>query len=417
MAKAQLVTFGNVAVIDALTRYMAVSGTLDAVINEERREMPVRAAGSFSDFYVRVVSNTISANSIFTVRKTGVDTALAVAYASDETGVKEDADVAAFAATDRIVYQLVTGTEAGTNTITFTVMGIAFTASADTACILGSANGDVLPTDASMRFSTLLGTTEASLNETNAQLTVQGSVTLSDFWAYVSANARTSNTIFGTRKNGAAGAQSVTYAAAETGLKEDASNTDSLVAGNTVNTFITTEAGSGSITIQTSGALCTSTAGQFPLAIARLGGLAQSFNVTNNWGVGGNLFDPMTTEADTQLIPSFTFTAKSLTAFVSANSIATSNTTIALRDGGANGNGLLTYTPAETGVKTDADGDVITAATDTLNFQCVTPNTSGTFTIRNIHAIGEVAAVGGRVLWHPGMAGGLDNRMSGGLNA
>lgn len=393
MAKSQIVNFGNEGVVDNSTIFISLIGSLIGNgTAESRRQIPISAAGTFSDMYTRVITNTASVTTTVSFRVSGAGSALAITYSSDETGVKEDTDTVTVATTDTVNYQVSVPSEAGTNTITFTVFGLSFTADSDTVTILGASSVANVTQASTTRFIPLSGETANQASETSVAVTLRGSYTMSNLFVNVTANARTTGTSFLTRKNSSAGNQSVTFAAAETGTKEDSTNTDSISSGDTFNFAFTTGAGTDNLTLHQVNVSCLSSSNQFPLIVQEGPGIAQAFNVTNNAALAGHLLNVTTTEDNSQVVPNFTFTAKNLTANVTANTILANDTTIALRDAGANGNQVLTYATAETGVKVDTDSDVLTADTDAANYQIVTPNTSGTFTMRYISVTGEVTS-------------------------
>lgn len=394
MAASQVVMSDIVTVTDNTTRFTSLTGAAGTNATEANRQCAIREAGNFSNLYVRVTANSVSvASSTVTLRKDTVDTALQVLFGVDETGVKEDTDSVAFAANTKADYAIVAPTEAGTNTITVTEIGVKFTptdTSKTTTFLVATALGNVAFASAT-RYG-CFGDAGIGTVENNQQLAIRGSFTSTYLWANVSANARTTDTVFSTRIDASPGGQSVTYASGETGYKEDAAGSDSLTSGNEFCLGITTVSDTASMTIQNAGCMLTSTAGEFMLSAQSVNPVNQAFNVTNNVGVSGNSTAVDTTEANVQIIPQFTFTAKNLNALVSANTIGTSASTITLRDGGGNSALSLSYAAAETGVKVDTDTTEITSGTDTIDYQVITPNTSGTFSFRNISITGAVAS-------------------------
>jgi hypothetical protein len=81
---------------------------------------------------------------------------------------------------------------------------------------------------------------------------------------------------------------------------------------------------------------------------------------------------------------------------VSANSIATSASVIRTRVNGGNGTQSVSYAATETGQKVDASNSDSLADGDEWNYQIVTPNTSGTFTVRSVGVVGATAAAAGQ---------------------
>src|SRR3990167_2358273 len=112
---------------DNLTRYWPVFGNLGAeATTEADYQAIVRDSYTWKNLYVRVITNTISVASGATFRTrvaAGTNGNQSVVYGSDETGVKEDtSNTDSLADGALIEYQIVTLSEAGTNTITTTII-------------------------------------------------------------------------------------------------------------------------------------------------------------------------------------------------------------------------------------------------------------------------------------------------------
>lgn len=398
MADAQLASAvsSGVGVNDNLTRFFPVAGRLNADATEANAETPVRDAGSFSRLFAFVISNTASVSSTLTLRKSRVDTALTVTIGPDATGIFEDTtNSVAFAATDEVDWELTIPNEAGMNTLTLSLVAARFTPDSAGDCVtkLGCYIASTFSTASTTSFRPPNGSNAGATVEAEAALRMRGSFVASDFYVLVSANARTTNTTFKTRKNGANGGQSVVYGNLETGAKEDISGSDSLAVGDDFGFALTTGTGTESITFTTINVTCLSTAGQFQLAAMSPAALAVSFNTTTYNPAAGHLVFG-TTEANSQFYPRFTFTAKELVVYVSANSIATSNTTVTVRDNGVDSSITVSYAPAETGLKNDSTNTAeITSGADEIDYKITTPNTSGTITFRSIGMLGETAVV------------------------
>src|SRR3990172_4977365 len=108
---------GSQAYSDNTTRFNPVGGNPIGTegATETHYERPVRDAGTFSNLYCYVSTNTASVTSTVTLRKNLADTALTVSYTSDQTGIKEDnANSVSFVATDEGDIEVTVPTEAGT---------------------------------------------------------------------------------------------------------------------------------------------------------------------------------------------------------------------------------------------------------------------------------------------------------------
>lgn len=407
MASSQFVTY-NMAVgspnswTDNQTYFLPLGGglTSNILISEDQAEIPIRDAGIFSNLYTHVLTNTASVTSVITLRKSVSDTAVTVSYTSDQTGIKEDnTNTATFAATDEGCYSLVIPAEVGTNTIGLTVFGIVFTPTTTTDCITkmcvagGSGNVNF---DSGTRYYTAVGvTTAAATTEANSLFEIRGTFTASDFATFVSANARTTDTIFGSRKDGGAGAQSVTYTSGQTGAKEDTVNTDSLVAGSDYDYFVTTSTGTESLTIRTISTTLTSTANEFICMAGRQGGIPYGAGGTSYQGISGAISPTTNSDISAQILPRFTFTAKELVTWVSANTL-NGDSVIAVRDDGADSAITVTYATTQTGFKGDnTNTAIITADTDEINYQIANAGSSGSTSYTYLGMIGVTSAPAG----------------------
>lgn len=358
--------------------------------------VPIREAGVFSNFFGYVSANNVAANTTVTLMKSGSATSLVLTWGSSQTGVKEDTNAAhnaTFAATDYAHYRLAVPSVSGTNSVTFNAFGVQFTPTTTANCvtILGTTDAAGFAT-ITVFYPTVSGKNDSPpTTETYAKWRALGAAIVSNLYVNVGGpNTRTAATVIGTRINGGAGNQSVSFAASETGIKEDITHTDSLAAGDDFNFYIDlTAGGSGSIAFSGPYAKCVNTSNQFFLTSAYHAGFAQAYNVTNYLGAAGY---PATqaSEAKVQVYPRFTFTAKMLSAMVSANTIATSATLVRLRAHGADGNASVSFAAAETGLKQDVSStDTITSGVTEIDYSVVTPNTSGSITFTWIGCMGD----------------------------
>ncbi len=382
MAKSAIVSAGGagVAVTDNTTRFASIGNMGFVSATESDVESPVRDAGVFSKFYAYVNQNDVGATSTITLRKSRADTALVLSYTSSQTGIKEDtSNTSSFAATDEISYEITVPSVSGTHTVTVALIGVQFepTASGDSISLFV----DSFPTGRTVSVASTTvfwppngGLTSGAL-EADCKFRIRSACTASDLFTNVLTNGRTTDTVVRTRNNGANGNQLVTYTSGQTGQKEDTSNTDSLAAGDDYNYSTDTSTGTGNFILMLVSTSLISTGGAFFLMLDALQS-ALVFNSTRNYGVAGR--SGSATEADNQYRPQFNFTGDEFSARVTTNTIATSPTTIKVRVGGANVNGALSYAAGETGLKTDTSNtDAFVSATSLINYQIITPNTSG----------------------------------------
>lgn len=397
MAKSFVLTHGpGTTFLDNASYSLSLGGGLVTNLQsvDTDAEIPIRNAGTFRKLYAYVPTNTASVSTTITLRKSLANTALTLTYTSDQTGVKEDtSNSAAFANTDEACFKVVVPSEAGTNNITISLVAVEFEPDTKTECLswLVVGGGVITENTASQTrfFSPTNRAQAASASVESTRLAeMRGAFTASNFYVFVASNARTTDTTFGTRVNTANGAQSVTYTSGQTGAKEDTANTDAIVAGDDLTYRITTSTGTNNLTLKVMSCQLLSTAGEFAILSAEQNGFAVTFNTTIYTAVGGDV-DTEATQANSQFSPRTTYVAKEMTANVSGNTIATSDTTIHLMVGGSATGLTITYTAGQTGQKTDSTHSAVIsgAGSDLIQHRIVTPNTSGTFTIQNIGMI------------------------------
>lgn len=343
--------------------------------------IPVRDAGTFSNLFTYVSQNDVNGNSTVTLFIAGVASTLLTTYGNAQTGIKEDTThTPSVTASDTASYRILVPSVAGTHTVTFHLVGMQFNPTTTTNCIqlLASVGLAAYTTASTTLYEFLTGGPGNSLNTlATVNYTVVNSFTSSNFYVKVSSsNTRTTTTTLGTEKNSSAGAQSVAYTSGQSGIKEDTTHTDSLVAGDTFCYYVTTGSGTGTFSVQILSSRYVNTDGQFIFYAAETA--ATNFNVTTYWAVYSSLI-ANTTEAQVQYYPESAIVTGGLQALVATNTITTSNTIIQLRKNGGNANQLLTIAAGQTGLVQDTThNDFISAGSgNAINYQIVTPNTSG----------------------------------------
>ena len=392
MSKSILVNAGLASMADSDTPYhVPIGGQLIANTTVAQVEIPIREAGVFSNLFVCVPTNSATITSVITLQKSQVNTAVTVSYTAGQTGIKEDnSNSVTFAATDEANYEVVVPSEAGFKALNISVMSMQFTPTNDSQCItiLSTAGSHAFTTASGTRWSHLSGPGETSTTAQNrTKYRIRGTFTARNFYTYVSANARTTDTVYSTQKNGAAGAQSVTYTSTQTGVKEDTTNTDSLAAGDDYQYAVTTLAGTQSITTRIISVHLVSTAGQWIMECSRIAGTI-AFGSTRYEGVNGALQSNVSAEANVQVYPRFTFTAKELGSFLETNSID-GDTVITLRDNTGDSALTFIYTTTQTGLKIDTSNTAtITSGTDEINYSIVTAGTTGSITMSWLGVMG-----------------------------
>lgn len=352
---------------DNLTRYFPPFGQLNANATETIYQALSRDTYTWKNLYVRVITNTITvaAGSVFRSRKNTANGNQVATYGSDETGVKEDtSNTDSIASGDVFNYSLVTQTEAGTNTVTTTIISTLLTHSSTTA-VQGGGSNSAETVDVYIPISgRLAGTTEAA-----REVTLYYSATFTRLYTNVPTNTATT-LAFTIRKNNTNGSNTVSYGASETGTKEDTTNSDSFTSGDEVSTFADINGGSYNVTI-----LQYETSSGFRLA-----------NVTGASSISGsNVFGTLMgnaqtgTEADAQVKARTGASFKNLRAYANSNSHVT-DCVVAFRVDGASAISV-TYATLETGVKEETSTTSTPGTTAAINYGYLPVAGAGTIVV------------------------------------
>ena len=184
-----------------------------------------------SNLWTAVSSNARTTTTTFTTRKNGGAGGQSVSYTSTQTGTKEDTSgTDSLTSGDDYNYSLNTGT--GTGSITVSVCSTRLV-STSSSFIISNMNSATPSQNFNVNnFFGPEGGTTITTTEANAQIYPRFAFTASKFSVFCRGNTITTSatTVF-LRVNGANGNQNVSFAAAETGLKTDSTDTDSIVAG------------------------------------------------------------------------------------------------------------------------------------------------------------------------------------------
>lgn len=217
--------------------------------------------------------------------------------------------------------------------------------------------------------------------ETNAMRTERTGGVYAGFYVRVTTNTSDGNSTVRFRKNAGNGNQTVTYAAAETGIKQDTTNADNVAVTDTVNFQITNSGGTGSIGIN--GACC-----NFVTALGTGTVQHYSFNavlaatasgLTRYHTIGGD--GNTATQADNEIKMGVTGTFKNMGARLSVNTLdVTGSATFTLIKGGSNQTSTVTFASGETGLKEDTTHSDAAVADDLFAVKLVTTGVSGSIT-------------------------------------
>ncbi len=392
-----IVAAGTANYPDNQTNFASAMGAVSASTTESLRQVPISYDGTVNNLYTYVTTNPTAVTTTFTVRKSGADTALIVSYTSGQTGVKEDnSNSFTVVNSDNLDYEITVPNDAGTaSPVVATMISCQFVPSTSTYSVVPlTASGNASHSTDSVTRYTGFGLLRVGTTEADLKYRVRTAATVANFWVNVGSNARTTDTVVKTRLNGADGANSVTYTSGQTGVKQS-SNTDTIAVDDDYNFAIVTLTGGGAINFRQMTVGFRTTNNLFPMII---GGADTGTNfttgVTRYAAVGGELLGDRTTEPQTQLLPRFDFTAKEYNSYVRTNASGSGNCVVTFRDNTADSAMTLTYTPGQTGLKSDTSTNVtITSGTDNINHKIVNSG-NGTINMVWIAVMGDTTGGG-----------------------
>lgn len=371
MSKALLVT-GNKdeppSLAAGATRYfIAATGSLVLNATEANKQITYQQGGVLSNLYIQIATNTVVGASTFKIRKNGADGSESVSITGLTSGEFEDTtNTDTVSVGDEVNYQIIGG--AGGTNLSIGVASIVFNATSNTVCILGTGDSASLSTDSTTRYFGLIGAVGQTTTEINRNYQFSNSGTLENLFVYVSANARTTNTIFRTRKsNSTNGAMSVTYGSGVTGILEDTSNTDTVTAGELWNYAIVTSTGAAeTITYETVKSEMTTVDSSFNLGSVSNGFVSNADTVY--LPMSGFTNPGANTEATVKTEANFAFTMSNLWMYISTAQASPCVTTFRLNGADT----LLATSTVSSGEVEDTTHQIAVAATDEINFKIVT---------------------------------------------
>jgi hypothetical protein len=225
--------------------------------------------------------NTRTVDNVITVRKNGADTSITTTVPALTTGTVFDiTNTASIAAGDTYGYRVTSGGGGGATTIpavTITMEG----ASQSAIPLSNLVNGVTLTPSGATRYLTIAGRATAfSSGEASTQTPAPVSGTWSRLGVYATA-IRATTTVVTSRINGADGDQSVNVTA--TGFNVDASNTDSVSAGDSLAFKFTNSTGSDAFTTTNFSSILTPSS-------AQLSGLVGGAAAGSCWTSGATSF-------------------------------------------------------------------------------------------------------------------------------
>jgi hypothetical protein len=371
------------------TRYFLADN--NATTTEANAALPLPAAGVLSKLDVYVSANSI-ATTATTVRNriATANGAQSVSIAAGATGWFQDmSNTDTVSAGNLFTYQIVTPNTSGT--ITLMTATNLFAATTNTISEFWTALFSTTLNSAT-RFVLVKGSNTFNATEALVQVKSGTGGTLKRLMALVSTNGRSTAVTIRSRVNTANGAQSASITAATTGLFQDASNTDTIVATDLFNLSFTTSTGGGTLQCESMGVALEATDGSGMLVSSGVTG-ALGTTVTRHIALGGH-FGTSATETDAQLYAQGSLTLSLLSAYLLTNTVSATSTLTSRINAGA-GNQSVSITASTTGRFEDAVNSDSVIDTDLINTRLVTGGTGTSLSLSMVHMKAVVPAVGG----------------------
>ena len=231
------------------TVYLCISGGGGASSTESDAQATIRSSFTCQNFSVYSGANSRPNTTTFRTRKNGANGNMSVSVPSSTAGLFEDnTNTDSIANTDTYNYSITTG--AGTATLSALVSVALINTSLKSTIINSNTVSGVAVNQNVTTNIAFGGTTIANTTEATRSFRTGGDFTLSNFMIIVSANTTNVTTSVRPRKASANINQVISVTSSATGLFEDNTNTDSIVATDKMNYQIAVPAGSGTITIK-----------------------------------------------------------------------------------------------------------------------------------------------------------------------
>ena len=360
--------------VDATTtNYFAVKNTWNGggKTAETSVQLPSLVAGTFSNFNFRMSSNSQnSGNAVITSRKNTADANITVTIPFGTTGDYQDlSNSDTIAVNDTYDFSCVCNGTGGALTFYSTI-----NFKASSYDVVQASCGTAATTTASTMFFIPVASICTTVStETDAQIKIKNSVTVKNFQIRIVTNARVTDTVYSSRKNGANGNATITVATTLTGVFTDVSNSDSLADGDLYCFSFTTSTGGGTISchlFQAQYQYSSQIYDSFDFSLASAG-VARAASATKQYVqmFGGTHSSWAAESVRRQLVPS-PITVTKFSCFVSANTYSVSATST-IRKNLADGKATLTLTNAVTGEFEDVTNSDSYVAGDIISISMV----------------------------------------------
>lgn len=299
---------------------------------ESRHTRTMRHAGTFSRLSVYGPSQNLTGGTVtVTLMKNGSPTALSVSIPNGGAfGEHEDAvNTVSVVPGDTVSYRVVNGgASSGYGVQWFQTL---FDAGSSTVSVLTCPSNAAAGASNLTRYQPIAGSGgQFTSNEASVQSVCRWPGTRSNLYTNVAVNSRVNSSTMRSRKNGANGNMSISIPAGTTGVMEDTTNSDTLVAGDSCSTSLTTGAGSETLTIAVTGSMLSTSDGSQPFVWCAPGTVSYSSALgTRAYAHSGGIDGGSTAPAETT--PKRDTKLSHLRFYVTANARSLSATSLEMR--------------------------------------------------------------------------------------
>lgn len=332
--------------------------------------------------------NTRNGVSTCTLREGGADTALTISIPDSTTGVFENVvDTNSFSLGDLAGWAIVLGGSSGSFTVrhlscvTYASSQAAAGTPADVSVLCANVTNNSAP---GTFYSELVSCRTFDGTESFAQRTFSLAGTLQRLSVYVSSNAASAASTFGTRKNASAGTLTVSIPKTTTGRFTDVTHTDTIAIGDEANYQIVQGGMSGQVIVLSSSVTFV-TAGIGGVVCSGAAGVALAQGTTNYLVLSGGLYASnsiSTTESQVRHKVRGQMMFSDLFVNVTSNSLNVI-TTLTFWKNGAAGSIAMSVAAGTTGLFTEAERDTAVGG-DLICTRIAIPAGSGTIQCRTV---------------------------------
>jgi hypothetical protein len=344
-----------------------------------------RDAGTFSNLYVNVTTNANTGNSVFTYRTGGGNGNEIITLTSGQAGeFFDNVHNDTVASGNQIDFQIAISNSGGA--LVASALGNIFTSSTPTVCV-NKLVSCLAQTDTSVTttyYNAYSGNFKLTSNTTEApaQFTNETNANLRNMYAYISANTASVATI-SSRVGGSAGNMLISISSGATGVMEDTSDTDGVVAGNLVDFSVNSTVTTTFTITQVAADFITSNNTTHYLA-ASVTGAAFNASTTHYTSIAGRVLGNAT-ETQNSCQTGTTFTSSLLEAYQSAANTVTGSSTLRFRVAAGNGNQVITFAGSSSAgfYQDSSNSDSVSPSTE-IDYAIVTGAGGTSLTLSNI---------------------------------